>query len=159
MGYESRLWSPPGSLWIRCITCPNCGSRWKLDEAKVPDRGAKLTCPRCKHRWVVHRPPATVEDPGAVERDPPPPPDDGRDAGDVVENLRELGIEGTVVLKVQVRRTGDVRKVKIVKGIGHGCNEVAAKALRGSRFKPAIATNGQAADYELRYEYEFQLDD
>ncbi|MCA9714039.1 MAG: TonB family protein, partial [Myxococcales bacterium] len=73
--------------------------------------------------------------------------------------VRELGIEGTVVLKVQVRKTGDVRDVSVVKGIGHGCDKVAAKALRGSRFKPAIATNGKPADYELRYEYEFQLED
>lgn len=73
--------------------------------------------------------------------------------------VREMGITGTVILKVQVKSDGTVRKVRVVKGVGHGCDQVAVKALRRARFKPAIATNGQPADYELRYEYVFELDD
>jgi protein TonB len=71
--------------------------------------------------------------------------------------VQELGIEGVVILTVQVRRDGTIKEVKITKDIGHGCGKVAAKALRRARFKPAVATNGQPADFELRYEYEFQL--
>ena len=71
--------------------------------------------------------------------------------------VQELGIEGIVILTVQVRRDGTIKDVKINKDIGHGCGKVAAKALRRARFKPAVATNGQPADFELRYEYEFQL--
>ena len=73
--------------------------------------------------------------------------------------VRELGIEGTVVLSVQVRKSGQIRNVTVAKGIGYGCDKIAAKALRKARFKPAITTNGSPADYELRYEYEFLLDD
>jgi len=73
--------------------------------------------------------------------------------------VQELGIEGVVILTVQVRRDGTIKDVKISKDIGHGCGKVAAKALRRARFKPAVATNGQPADFELRYEYEFQLNE
>ena len=73
--------------------------------------------------------------------------------------VQELGIEGVVILTVQVRRDGTIKEVKISKDIGHGCGKVAAKALRRARFKPAVATNGQPADFELRYEYEFQLNE
>jgi periplasmic protein TonB len=73
--------------------------------------------------------------------------------------VQELGIEGVVILTVQVRRDGSIKDVKVARDIGHGCGKVAARALRKSRFKPAIATNGQPADFELRYEYEFQLNE
>lgn len=69
---------------------------------------------------------------------------------------KELGIAGEVVLKVQVRSNGKIRDVKLVKGIGYGCDKIAIKALRQAKFKPAIATNGQPADYEIRYVYEFE---
>ena len=72
--------------------------------------------------------------------------------------VRELGISGTVVLVVQVRRDGSIRKVRVAKGIKHGCDEIAIKALRKAKFKPAVATDGKPTDYELRYEYEFALD-
>jgi len=71
--------------------------------------------------------------------------------------VQELGIQGVVILTVQVRRDGTVKDVKISKDIGHGCGKVAARALRRAKFKAAIATNGQPADFELRWEYEFQL--
>ncbi len=73
--------------------------------------------------------------------------------------VQELGIQGVVILTVQVRRDGSVKDVKISKDIGHGCGKVAARALRRAKFKPALATNGQPADFELRYEYEFQLNE
>jgi protein TonB len=71
----------------------------------------------------------------------------------------ELGIEGTVVLKVQVRRDGRIRSVRVSKGFDKRCDKVARDALRKARFKPAVATNGKPVDYELRYEYEFRLTD
>jgi protein TonB len=72
---------------------------------------------------------------------------------------RELGIEGKVVLRVQVQRDGKVRKVSVVKGIGQGCDEVATKALKKARFKAAVGTNGQTVDFELTYDYVFTVKD
>ncbi len=67
------------------------------------------------------------------------------------------GIEGTVFLTVQVRRDGSVRKVKVTKGIGHGCDAIAAAALRKAKFKPAQSNANKAVDFEIRYEYVFRL--
>lgn len=67
------------------------------------------------------------------------------------------GVVGTVALKVQVRGDGRVRRVRVVKGIGHGCDEVAKRALKKARFEPAVRTDGKPADYELRYEYVFEV--
>jgi len=71
----------------------------------------------------------------------------------------ELGVQGDVILKVQIDREGKIRKVKVVKGIGQGCDQVAIKALKKARFKPAVGTNGKPVDYELRYEYAFTVND
>lgn len=67
------------------------------------------------------------------------------------------GVEGTVFLKVQVRRDGSVRKVNVTRGIGHGCDELAAAALRKAKFKPALSDANKAVDFEIRYEYVFRL--
>jgi predicted Zn finger-like uncharacterized protein len=37
------------------VTCPSCSARYKINEAKVKGRGAKITCPRCSHRFVFYR--------------------------------------------------------------------------------------------------------
>jgi protein TonB len=73
------------------------------------------------------------------------------------EQALEEGLEGTVVLAVQIRADGTLRQVKVSSGMGNSCDKVAIKALRSARFKPAIATNGKPVDYELRYEYVFRL--
>lgn len=72
--------------------------------------------------------------------------------------VQDLRISGTVVLLVQVRRDGSVKQARVTKGIGHGCDEIAKKALRSGKFTPAVDTEGKSADYELRYEYVFELE-
>jgi periplasmic protein TonB len=71
----------------------------------------------------------------------------------------ELGVQGDVILKVQITADGKIRDVKLVKGIGQGCDQVAIKALKQARFKPAVGTNGKPVDFELRYEYAFRVND
>lgn len=36
------------------VTCESCKSRYKLDDARITGRGAKITCPRCKTVFVVY---------------------------------------------------------------------------------------------------------
>lgn len=36
------------------VTCEACKSRYKLDEAKITGRGAKITCPKCEAVFVVY---------------------------------------------------------------------------------------------------------
>ena len=37
------------------VSCPSCEARYKVNEAKIKGRGAKITCPKCSHRFVVYR--------------------------------------------------------------------------------------------------------
>jgi periplasmic protein TonB len=64
-----------------------------------------------------------------AERTPPYP-----------REAKALEIEGKVVLKVWVAETGRVTEVKLLKGLGYGCDEVALKwAKEKWRFEPAMA--------------------
>ncbi len=38
------------------IRCEECATRFRLDEARIPDRGARVRCSRCDHSFVVRRP-------------------------------------------------------------------------------------------------------
>lgn len=74
--------------------------------------------------------------------------------------VSERQVAGTVVLLVQVQRDGKVRSARTSgKKFGYGCDEIAKKALLAAKFAPAMGTDGKAADYELRYEYVFELRD
>ena len=48
------------------VTCDHCGTRYKLDDSKIPERGARITCPSCRHVFAVYRTP-----PGAAATLPP----------------------------------------------------------------------------------------
>lgn len=65
------------------------------------------------------------------------------------------GLTGVVIMKVRIWRDGEIGRVRVVRGIGNGCDEVAVKALKRAKFKPARGTDGQPYDYEITYEYEF----
>ncbi|MDP2308800.1 MAG: zinc-ribbon domain-containing protein [Pseudomonadota bacterium] len=39
------------------VTCESCKSRYKLDDAKITGRGAKITCPKCTNVFVVYAQP------------------------------------------------------------------------------------------------------
>jgi len=47
------------------------------------------------------------------------------------------GIEGKVYVLAFVNEKGTVDKVKVVKGLGGGCDEAAVKAVRKTKFTPA----------------------
>jgi protein TonB len=74
------------------------------------------------------------------------------------EAARSKGIEGTVLLEVTVGKDGKVRKVKVIKGIGHGLDEVAVRALKKASFKPAVGSNSKPMRYTIRYRYTFRLE-
>ena len=54
-------------------------------------------------------------------------------------DARRLEIEGKVVLKIGIDENGTVVHVKVIERAGHGFDEAAAKAMRESKFTPAIA--------------------
>lgn len=69
---------------------------------------------------------------------------------------RQLKIEGEVLLDVVFSASGQVRIVKVMRGLGHGLDESAVRAAEKIQFKPAMK-DGQAADFEAVLHIEFQL--
>jgi len=42
------------------VQCVKCSTKFRLDETKIGQRGAKVRCSKCQHSFVVKRPPAPV---------------------------------------------------------------------------------------------------
>lgn len=72
------------------------------------------------------------------------------------EEARALKIEGEVLLEVELTATGEIRVLKVVRGLGHGLDESATRAVQGIRFKPA-QRNGQAIDVRTTVNIVFRL--
>lgn len=55
------------------IQCEQCRTKFKLDDTKVTERGAKVRCAKCRHVFTVRRPGAVAsEEPVAVVAPPVP---------------------------------------------------------------------------------------
>jgi len=72
------------------------------------------------------------------------------------EEGRQLKIEGEVLLQVVFSANGQIRIVKLVRGLGHGLDESAVRAAEQIQFKPALK-DGQPADFEGILHIEFAL--
>ena len=77
---------------------------------------------------------------------------------DYPQEARDLGIEGKVILEVEVLGDGTVGRVKILEGPGNGLNEAAKRAMKRCSFKPAIQ-GGQPVTTTIRFTYRWELDD
>ena len=57
------------------------------------------------------------------------------------ENLRypkaalEAGVEGSVIVEYEIQDTGIVKNPRVLKSLGHGCNEEAIRVIRLLRFE------------------------
>ncbi|TNE73966.1 energy transducer TonB [bacterium] len=51
---------------------------------------------------------------------------------------RQVGIEGKVILQFKVNTNGKLSDIKVVRGIGGGCDEEAIKAVQKIKFKPGL---------------------
>jgi len=47
-------------------------------------------------------------------------------------------VEGTVLLTALISETGQVLDVRVLKGVGFGLDEAAARAMKTTRFSPAM---------------------
>ena len=72
------------------------------------------------------------------------------------EAARRLKIEGEVVLEVEFLATGSIRILRIVRGLGHGLDEMATAAAYEIRFKPATS-EGRAVDSRTTVQIVFRL--
>ncbi len=72
------------------------------------------------------------------------------------EEARNQKLEGEVLLEVEFGANGQLRVIRVVKGLGHGLDETAVAAANKIRFKPAMR-NGQAMDSTAIVHVVFQL--
>lgn len=71
-------------------------------------------------------------------------------------DARAKNIEGEVLLEVQFNASGDVRVLRVVRGLGHGLDETAVAAAQGIRFRPATR-DGAVVDSPALIHIVFQL--
>lgn len=72
------------------------------------------------------------------------------------EDARAKKIEGDVVLEVDFTATNQVRVVRVVRGLGHGLDEMATQAAEKIRFKPALS-GGKPVDVRATVTIVFRL--
>lgn len=72
------------------------------------------------------------------------------------DEARKARIEGEVLLEVVFEASGQIRVLKVIRGLGHGLDENAIRAAEQIRFKPALR-DGQPADSTAVLHIVFQL--
>jgi TonB family protein len=72
------------------------------------------------------------------------------------EEARNARIEGTVSLELEFTAAGDVRVLRVVRGLGHGLDEAAQRAALRMRFKPA-QSDGRPVDSRATVHITFRL--
>ncbi|WP_437682145.1 TonB family protein [Sorangium sp. So ce131] len=70
---------------------------------------------------------------------------------------QRAGVEGSVVLKLDIDRTGRVTKAEVATPGGHGFDEAALAAAPGLEFTPARRPDGTPAPARILYRYTFKL--
>ena len=72
------------------------------------------------------------------------------------QEARDLKLEGEVLLQVVFTATGQLRVVRVERGLGHGLDEAAVRAAQQMRYKPALR-DGQPYDSLAIVHVRFQL--
>lgn len=66
------------------------------------------------------------------------------------------GLEGKVNVMVKISESGEVKNVKIIRGIGLGCDEEAERVIRQTKFIPGFQ-DGKAVEADVIFNVEFKL--
>jgi TonB family protein len=104
------------------------------------------------------RPSAPVQSPGAAALKPIDRPVEivFKPTPEYTDEARSARIEGTVSLELEFTATGDIRVLRLMRGLGHGLDEAAERAARRIRFKPA-QSDGRAVDSRATVHITFRL--
>ncbi|RXH55053.1 energy transducer TonB [Granulicella sibirica] len=76
---------------------------------------------------------------------------------DYTAEARALHLEGTVSVRLRVAASGAVTVIGVGNGLGHGLDESAERAVRATRFQPAVDASGQPTDWEGVVNVIFQM--
>jgi len=104
------------------------------------------------------RPSAPVQSPGAAAPKPIDRPVEivFKPTPEYTDEARTAHIEGTVSLDLEFTAAGEVRVLRVVRGLGHGLDEAAERAALRIRFKPAQSA-GRAVDFRATVLITFRL--
>ncbi|GBC79716.1 hypothetical protein HRbin09_00942 [bacterium HR09] len=72
------------------------------------------------------------------------------------EIARKARIEGVVILEIIVDKAGNVRDVRVLRGLGMGLTEAAVEAVRQWRYEPATL-NGRPVEVYITVTINFRL--
>lgn len=72
------------------------------------------------------------------------------------ETAKKAGIQGKVYVLAFVNEDGGVDDVKLIKGIGGGCDEATIDAVKKAKFSPGMAA-GKPAKVKLSLQIQFKL--
>ena len=72
------------------------------------------------------------------------------------ETAQKAGVQGKVYLLIYINENGSVDDVKVLKGLGAGCDEAAVEAIKGTKFSPG-KDNGVAIKVKLSLPITFKL--
>jgi TonB family protein len=72
------------------------------------------------------------------------------------DSAKRAGIEGVVILQVDIDATGAVIDVEVLQGLGSGCDEAAAAAMKQSTFTPAYA-GSEPVPVRIKIPYRFEI--
>ena len=73
------------------------------------------------------------------------------------EKAQSMGVEGRVVVRFTVNKQGKATDVKVLHGLGYGCDEEAARVIRDAVFKPIVNTKGYVVSRTFTTPLTFRL--
>lgn len=74
------------------------------------------------------------------------------------ERARKRGVQGAVVVQFVVNKKGKAENIKVLRGIGHGCDSAARNAVKRAKFTPGKDSNGEPVLTLMRLPINFRLD-
>ena len=72
------------------------------------------------------------------------------------EVAKQAGLQGKVYVLAFINENGDVDDVKVLKGIGGGCDEATVEAIKKTKFSPG-KTGGKPAKVKMSLQIQFKL--
>ncbi|MFZ3255857.1 MAG: energy transducer TonB [Candidatus Acidiferrales bacterium] len=66
-------------------------------------------------------------------------------------------MQGAVIVTTVVTPDGRAHDVHVLRGLGHGLDQAAVKAVLGWQFKPATGPDGKPAAMRMMIEIDFHL--
>ena len=149
-GFGAMNTVAPAARENRAIADPGFGSQ--------PAAATRSAAPQAVRTSGFDAPPpaAAVAQPARATRIDVPVEILSKPTSAYTDEARALKLEGEVVLEVEFCARGEIKVLRLVRGLGHGLDESATRAAQAIRFKPA-QTSGRPVDFRSTVHIVFRL--